>query len=160
MNKDKISIDDTDWRILAIMQQNARTPFTKIGRAVGLTSPAVKERVVRMEDAGLIKSYRAEIDYKLAGRELRAIIMLKIKNHDRMTTPDVFSYNTLLKEISGVVRAWDVTGDVECVADVAVPGMKELDNVLMKLNALGFVTTTYIVLSDTGELQALPYKNR
>ena len=62
MDDYRITLDNTDRRILAILQENARTAFTEIGRAVGLTSPAVKERVVRMEQAGLIKSYRADID--------------------------------------------------------------------------------------------------
>ena len=146
MDDYRITLDNTDRRILAILQENARTAFTEIGRAVGLTSPAVKERVVRMEQAGLIKSYRADIDYTMLGRQLRAMVMLKVKSYDRLTE----------RHNVGVVRAWDVTGDVECIADVAVPSMKELDAVLAKFSALGFATTTYLVLEDTGELPASP----
>ena len=146
MDKDKITLDNTDRRILTILQENARTPFTEIGRAVGLTSPAVKERVVRMEQAGLIKAYRTEIDYTL----------LKVKSYDRISERHDVS---MVSKIGGVVRAWDVTGDVECIADVAVPTMKELDGVLAKFAALGFATTTYLILDDTGELPALPQEN-
>ena len=152
MDKDKINLDNTDWQILSILQENARTAFTEIGRAVGLTSPAVKERVMRMEQAGLIKSYRTEIDYAALGRQLRALILLKVKSYDKIAARHDVS---MLKNIAGVVRAWDVTGDVECIADVAVPTMKELDAVLAKFSALGFATTTYLVLDDTGELRAL-----
>ena len=156
MDKDKITLDNTDRRILTILQENARTPFTEIGRAVGLTSPAVKERVVRMEQAGLIKAYRTEIDYTLLGRQLRALVMLKVKSYDRISERHDVS---MVSKIGGVVRAWDVTGDVECIADVAVPTMKELDAVLAKFAALGFATTTYLILDDTGELPALPQEN-
>ena len=156
MDKDKITLDNTDRRILTILQENARTPFTEIGRAVGLTSPAVKERVVRMEQAGLIKAYRTEIDYTLLGRQLRALVMLKVKSYDRISERHDVS---MVSKIDGVVRAWDVTGDVECIADVAVPTMKELDGVLAKFAALGFATTTYLILDDTGELPALPQEN-
>ena len=65
----------------------------------------------------------------------------------------------MVSKIGGVVRAWDVTGDVECIADVAVPTMKELDGVLEKFAALGFATTTYLILDDTGELPELPQEN-
>mgnify|MGYP000644867703 CR=1 FL=1 len=147
MDDYRITLDNTDRRILAILQENARTAFTEIGRAVGLTSPAVKERVVRMEQAGLIKSYRADIDYTMLGRQL------KVKSYDRLTERHNVS---IVRKIDGVVRAWDVTGDVECIADVAVPSMKELDAVLAKFSALGFATTTYLVLEDTGELPAFP----
>lgn len=154
MDKDRINLDDTDRRILAILHENARTAFTEIGRAVGLTSPAVKERVVRMEQAGLIKSYRADIDYAMLGRQIRALIMLKAKNYERLAERHGAAYASMLKDVKGVVRAWDVTGNVECIADVAVPTMKELDAALVQFGALGFATTTYLVLSDTGELPA------
>lgn len=154
MDKDGITLDNTDRQILSILQKNARTAFTEIGRAVGLTSPAVKERVVRMEQAGLIKSYRADIDYSMLGRQIRAMVMLKVKNYERLFERQRHGapYALALKDINGVVRAWDVTGDVECIADVAVPTMKELDAVLVQFGALGFATTTYLVLSETGEL--------
>lgn len=154
MEKETMTLDSTDRQILAILQSSARTPFTEIGRAVGLTSPAVKERVVRMEQAGLIKSYRADVDYSMLGRQLRAMIMLKVKNYERFTERHGPSYASMLKDVPGVVRAWDVTGDVECIVDVAVPTMKELDAALVQFGALGFATTTYLVLNDTGELPA------
>ena len=101
MDDYRITLDNTDRRILAILQENARTAFTEIGRAVGLTSPAVKERVVRMEQAGLIKSYRADIDYTMLGRQLRAMVMLKVKSYDRLTERHNVS---IVRKIDGVVR--------------------------------------------------------
>lgn len=153
MDDYRITLDNTDRRILAILQENARTAFTEIGRAVGLTSPAVKERVVRMEQAGLIKSYRADIDYTMLGRQLRAMVMLKVKSYDRLTERHNVS---IVRKIDGVVRAWDVTGDVVCIAEAAVPSMKELDELLDKLHHLELHTTTYIVFEDTGELRGFP----
>ena len=153
MDDYRITLDNTDRRILAILQENARTAFTEIGRAVGLTSPAVKERVVRMEQAGLIKSYRADIDYTMLGRQLRAMVMLKVKSYDRLTERHNVS---IVRKIDGVVRAWDVTGDVVCIAEAAAPSMKELDELLDKLHHLELHTTTYIVFEDTGELPAFP----
>ena len=110
---------------------------------------------MRMEQSGLIKSYRTEIDYSALGRQLRAMIMLKVKSYERISERHSASYISALKDIKGVVRAWDVTGDVECIADVAVPTMKELDAVLVQFGALGFATTTYLVLNETGELPAV-----
>lgn len=155
MDKDRATLDNTDRQILSILQKNARTAFTDIGRAVGLTSPAVKERVVRMEQDGLIKSYKADIDYSMLGRQIRAMVMLKVKNYEKFAGKHDSVYASMLKDMKGVVRAWDVTGDVECIADVAVPTMKELDAVLARFGALGFATTTYLVLNDTGEFPTM-----
>ena len=82
--------------------------------------------------------------------------MLKVKSYDRISERHDVS---MVSKIGGVVRAWDVTGDVECIADVAVPTMKELDGVLAKFAAHGFATTTYLVLNDTGELPARPQES-
>ena len=159
MDDYRITLDNTDRRILAILQ-DARTAFTEIGRAVGLTSPAVKERVVRMEQAGLIKSYRADIDYTMLGRQLRAMVMLKVKSYDRLTERHNVS---IVRKIDGVVRAWDVTGapppaptTILLTREGERECGQELDAVLAKFSALGFATTTYLVLEDTGELPASP----
>src|ERR1700757_1970819 len=55
-------LDDIGWKILTELQQNARIPFAELGRIVGLSTPAVTERVHKMEEAGIIVGYRAQID--------------------------------------------------------------------------------------------------
>ncbi|HBU78148.1 MAG TPA: ArsR family transcriptional regulator, partial [Muricauda sp.] len=72
-----MKIDDLNWQILNHLQQNARESFANIGRKIGLTPPAVAERVKKMEDLGIIESYRANISYVEAGYQLKAIIMLR-----------------------------------------------------------------------------------
>ena len=54
-------LDETGWRILDALQGNARIAFSELGRQVGLSAPAVAERVRRMEEAGLITGYRVEL---------------------------------------------------------------------------------------------------
>ena len=54
-------LDETGWRILDALQANARIAFSELGRQVGLSAPAVAERVRHMEDAGLITGYRVEL---------------------------------------------------------------------------------------------------
>ena len=60
MREKTIQLDETDWRIIRALKENARATFTEIGRAVGLTSPAARERVRRMEEAGLIARRRKD----------------------------------------------------------------------------------------------------
>jgi Lrp/AsnC family leucine-responsive transcriptional regulator len=60
-------LDATGWRILQELQQNARLSFSELGQRVGLSSPAVTERVRRMEEAGIITGYRAEINTAKVG---------------------------------------------------------------------------------------------
>ena len=54
-------LDSIGWSILAALQENARMSFAELGRRVGLTPPAAAERVRQMEDAGIIRGYRADV---------------------------------------------------------------------------------------------------
>src|SRR5690606_6398707 len=71
-------LDSLNWKILQALQQNARMSFSEIGRKVGLTSPAVAERVKKMEDKGIIKGYKVQVSYNKTGHQLKAIITLKV----------------------------------------------------------------------------------
>ena len=67
-------LDHIGWRIIAALQQDARMPFSTLGRRVGLSAPAVTDRVRRMEDAGIIAGYRVELDMANLGAPLLALI--------------------------------------------------------------------------------------
>ena len=71
-----MQIDELNWAILTRLQQNARYSFAEIGREIGLSSPAVAERVKKMEDAGIIKGYKTQISYHQTGHQLKAIITI------------------------------------------------------------------------------------
>ena len=60
-------IDELNWKILRQLQNNARESFANIGRIVGLTAPAVAERVKKMEDLGIILGYKASVSHALTG---------------------------------------------------------------------------------------------
>ncbi len=57
-----IELDATDWKLLEALQANARASFTILGRLIGLSRPAVAERVRRLEEAGVITGYRVALD--------------------------------------------------------------------------------------------------
>src|SRR5881394_973203 len=62
-----VSLDETDHRLLSELQEDARLSLAELGRRVGLSSPAVAERVRRLGDAGVITGYRVEIDPRALG---------------------------------------------------------------------------------------------
>src|ERR1035441_9518567 len=71
-------LDDIGWKILSELQQNARMPFAELGRIVGLSTPAVTERVHKMEEAGIIVGYRAQIDPAKVGLPIVAFVNVKV----------------------------------------------------------------------------------
>ena len=68
------SLDDIGWRILRELQDNGRISYSELGRRVGLTPPAVAERVRRMEESGIILGYRVELDLEKVGLPLTALV--------------------------------------------------------------------------------------
>src|SRR5277367_3887951 len=71
-------LDSIGWNILRELQRNARTPFAELGRRVGLSTPAVMERVHRMEDADIITGYRAEVNNEKIGYPILAFVRVTV----------------------------------------------------------------------------------
>jgi Lrp/AsnC family leucine-responsive transcriptional regulator len=70
-------LDDTDRKIIGELTSDGRVSFAELGRRVSLSAPAVAERVQRLEQAGVITGYRAEIDPRALGYALTAIVRIK-----------------------------------------------------------------------------------
>src|ERR1700733_10063655 len=71
-------LDPIGWSILTELQENARIQLAELGRRVGLSNPAVIERVRRMEEAGIITGYRAEINHGKIGLPVCAFIRIRV----------------------------------------------------------------------------------
>src|SRR5712671_3226358 len=74
---DRQTVDDTDRRILGELTRDGRVSFAELGRRVSLSPPAVAERVQRLERAGVITGYRADVDPRRLGYEMTAIVRIK-----------------------------------------------------------------------------------
>jgi Lrp/AsnC family transcriptional regulator, leucine-responsive regulatory protein len=72
-----LRVEDIDHRILALLTADGRMSFTDLGRATGLSTSAVHQRVKRLESRGLIKAYAAVLNYDLVGRPLTAFISIR-----------------------------------------------------------------------------------
>jgi Lrp/AsnC family leucine-responsive transcriptional regulator len=70
-------LDALDWRLLAELQSDGRLSFKELGRRVNLSAPAVGERVRRLEEAGVIAGYRAEVDARRSGYPLLAFVQMQ-----------------------------------------------------------------------------------
>lgn len=134
-------LDGTSWKILELLQQNARLPFSEIGRQVGLSAPAVAERVRRMEEAGIIRGYRAEVDPGRLGYTLEVFIRAEIthSNHDAAIR--------YIAQLPNVLEFWNLTGRDGYLIRAVFRSVQELEQVLnQKLGVYG-TTTTALVLS-------------
>lgn len=141
-------MDDINWHLLELLQTDARTPFSELGRKVGLSAPAVAERVRRLEDAGIITGYRAQVDPSKLGYSLEAFIRMTCRGNtlDRVTRA--------VSELPQVQEFWNLTGEDGYVLRVILRSVKELDALLKQLQLFGS-TTTSLVLSKPVEFRPI-----
>ena len=76
-NARSIGPDTVDERLLAELQDDARLSIAELGRRVGLSSPAVADRLERLEEAGVIRGYRAEVDPGALGYQLAVVLRIR-----------------------------------------------------------------------------------
>jgi Lrp/AsnC family leucine-responsive transcriptional regulator len=136
-------LDDVDWRILLELQEDGRAPFAELGRRVGLSTPAVIERVRRLEAAGVITGYHAAIDPSRIGRGILALVRVREDGRGDMHR----RLQRVLADCPEVVEAYHVTGDDCVVCKVHVASVGELERVIGELAQHGS-TTTSVVLSS------------
>jgi len=134
-------MDDIDRKILKELQLDARTSYAELGRRVGLTTPAVTERVRKLEDAGIIAGYRAEIDPARVGLPITAFIRMSIVGVDYSHIIEV------AQEASEVIECHRGTGGDSFIMKVAVRSVEHLQEMIDRLTPYG-ITTTTIVLSS------------
>jgi Lrp/AsnC family transcriptional regulator, leucine-responsive regulatory protein len=137
-NADGLVIDDTNRRLLSELQENARLSLAELGRRVGLSPPAVAERVQRLELQGVILGYRAEIDPRALGLSLTAVVRI------RPAPGQLANVATLARETPEVVDCRRVTGDDCYVMTAHLRDVEHLEEVIDKFVALGQTTTSIV----------------
>ncbi len=135
------AIDEIDRKILKELQFDARTSYAELGRRVGLTTPAVIERVRKLEDAAIITGYRAEIDTTKVGLPILGFIRMSITGVDYSHIIEV------VQEANEVLECHRGTGGDSFIMKVAVASVEHLQEIIDKLTPYG-ITTTAIVLSS------------
>ena len=133
-------IDDLNWKILKHLQKNARLSSAEIGRQIGMSSPAVSERIKKMEDAGVIHGYHTVVSPFEAGYQLKAIITL------RAFMGKLKPFLEKVKTYDEVLNCYRIPGNENIVMEVALKNQKHLEAFIDQLIVYG-ETKTQIVLS-------------
>jgi Lrp/AsnC family leucine-responsive transcriptional regulator len=146
-----ISLDKTDWQLLAELQRDGRSTYAELARAVAMSPSAVTERVRRLEEAGVIAGYRAAIEPERVGLTVMAFVRL------RYPTGNYRPFNALLDTTPEIVEAHHVTGEDCFVLKVLARSMRHLEEVTGRISGLGSVTTSVVYSSPlTGRPIAEP----
>jgi Lrp/AsnC family leucine-responsive transcriptional regulator len=131
-------LDDTDRRIIGELASEGRVSFAELGRRVSLSAPAVAERVQRLETAGVITGYRAEIDPRALGYALTAIIRIKPAAGRLPRIPE------LAAEIPEIGECHRITGEDCFFLTVHLRSIDDLGPLLDRFLVYGETTTSLI----------------
>ena len=118
------SLDAVDWRILEVLQEDARYSYSKLGRRIGRSAPAVAERVRRMEAAGIIEGYRMSLAL------------------------DKLGY------LPNVIESHQVTGTDRLIVKVMASSVSHLDDIISQLSKFGTATASIVLSSRTTAARA------
>jgi len=149
------TVDDTDVKILALLQENARTTQADIAKAVGLAPSAVLERMRKLEARGAVREYVARVDPRVVGCALLAFVAVRTTEHG----PDMPSA-IQLSEIPEVLEVHHVAGDDCYLLKVRARDAEHLGQLLRSKIAMvrGVRSTrTTIVLETVKESARIPF---
>ncbi|WP_312856633.1 Lrp/AsnC family transcriptional regulator [Phytoactinopolyspora halotolerans] len=142
-------MEDIDRQIVSLLLRDGRMSFTDLGKATGLSTSAVHQRVRRLEERGVIRGYTAVVDHEALGLPLTAFISIKpIDPSQPDDSPD------RLADITEIEACYSVAGDENYILKVRVERPVALEDLLARIRSSANVSTrTMIVLST-------PYENR
>ncbi|RJF99289.1 Lrp/AsnC family transcriptional regulator [Noviherbaspirillum saxi] len=137
--KPKFEADRLDWKIIELLQRDARMSNTEIGKTIGLSQPAVTSRIRALEDAGVIDGYTARINPRALGHEITAIIRLRT-THEKIA-PCLAAF----ERIPEILEAHRITGEDCFVVKASFAHMPKLEATIDALAMYGSVTTSLVL---------------
>ena len=142
------SLDAVDWRILEVLQEDARCSYSRLGRRIGRSAPAVTERVRRMEGAGIITGYRVSLALDKLGYAMTAII--------RISAPEenCIQLGALVRRLPNVIESHRVTGTDRQIVKVMALSVSHLNDIIGQLSKFGTATASIVLSSRTTAARA------
>lgn len=132
------NIDETDEKILHIMQADSRKAFVEIANEIGLSESAVRRRVKNLVDSGVIKRFTIELG---ASDKTSAITLISVTS-----TADTSAVSNRLMKLGGVEVVYEITGQYDIAAIIAAPSIAEINKCIDDIRKIEGVSDTNTVI--------------
>jgi Lrp/AsnC family leucine-responsive transcriptional regulator len=132
------SLDATGWQIVAELQRDGRLTIAELGRRVGLSAPAVTERLQRLEQRGVIRGYHADVDPRALGLSLAAVIRI------RPAPGQLRNVAEASVKAQEVVECHRITGEDCYIMRAHVRDVEHLEELIDRFTPLGQTTTSIV----------------
>ena len=143
----RMEIDDTDKKILGVLQDNAKLSYRQICKKVGVSVATVMHRVKKLEQSGIIKKYSALLDYDRLGYDVPVMIGI------RVAKGKLFNVENKIATHPNVFAVYDKTGDFDSTIIARFKNRKSMDAFLKKIQTYDFIerTETQLILNTIKE---------
>lgn len=131
-------LDAVNLRLIKELQADGRVGIAELGRRIGMSPPAVAERVQRLEQAGVITGYHAEIDARAVGFPVAAIVRIRPAPGQLPKIPEI------ARETPEVAECYRITGEDCFLMRVHLRSIDELEEILDRFTPYGLTTTSII----------------
>jgi DNA-binding Lrp family transcriptional regulator len=137
-----MKIDDLDKKIVKEICHSSQGSYRQIAKRLGIHPTTLIQRVKHLEEEGVIKGYRAQVDYMKLGYEFMAIVHIYVEG-------DLMDVQKKIMDLTNVVAIFDVTGECDSIAWVACRSREEFSSVVKGMLTIPGVkkTNTYVILN-------------
>jgi len=135
------TVDLLDLKLISLLKENSRLSFSYLANKINLSPSATRERVQRLEDRGVIKQYKLELDYKLMGYDVEAFILIKVF-HGQLK-----SFLKVINNFPEVLEAHRITGNLNVHLKILVKDQLHLQKLIDNLMYYGDINT-FLILSQ------------
>lgn len=132
------TLDDIDIRLLKLLKENARTPYSRLAKELGISESAVRKRISKLIKTGVIKKMTVEYDL---GNEVKAVIL--VKSQPPVPVPEI-SRNIM--KIAGVDYVYEVTGEYDIIVVVRASGVEMINRFIDEIRSIPGVVSTYTMI--------------
>ena len=146
---DNLLLDGRNVKLLRLLRDDPRRSLSEMARRIGMSAPAVRERIQRLEEAGIIRGYRVELDARALGYPISAFVRV------RPMPGKLAKIGELAERLPQVVECYRITGEDCFVMRVYLERLEDLDPLLDRFLAFG-QTTTSLVQSSPVPPRGLP----
>ncbi len=140
------NLDDKDWLILRLLQQNAKITVREIASAIHLSPTPVHERIKRMEDNGVIMQYATLVNHSKVKRGLMVICYISLKEHNKRSGA---KFIKTINELQEVIECYNISGEFDFMLKVVVESMDAYYdfhvNKLGQLENVGHMQSTFVM---------------
>jgi Lrp/AsnC family transcriptional regulator for asnA, asnC and gidA len=134
-----LELDEVDRKILQTLRKDARTPFTDIGKDLGMSDATVHVRVKRMIDEGIIKRYTIDLDEEISGRKVHGLLLLDVKHrHLEEAAKQLVTFEN-------VTAVYEIHGSNDLMLKIDTVNLEELRSLVLQIRGMPNIENTELI---------------